>query len=91
MEHINDETLELEAATAISMMRNSDDLDRRIGVVKDRCEVANDRLAAFILTMPEGYSAEDARVFKAYICDTLEKLAEEANEQVKFERTWNKL
>ncbi len=88
---VSQETLELEAATAINAMQNSTDLDQRIGVLRDRVGVANERLAAFILTMPEGYDAEDRAVFSKYITDTLEKLAEEAHQQVKFERTWNRL
>jgi hypothetical protein len=85
------DALVAEAATALSHMRTVDDLHSRMGVLKDREEVETDRLAAFIVTMPEGYDAEDKAVFARYISDTLERLAEEAAEQVKFERTWNRL
>ena len=85
------ETLVAEAATALAKLRSVDDLEQRMGVLKDRVGVANDRLAAFLVTMPEDYSAEDRAVFITYVSQTLEAIAEQAHEQVRFERTWKRL
>lgn len=82
------ETLELEAATAVSMMRDSADLDERIGVLKERVGVASDRLAAFIVVIPEGYSAKEAAAFREYVKSDLETATKDAEAQIKFERTW---
>lgn len=54
---VDQATLELEAATAVGMLRDSNDLDKRIGVLRDRVSVSDDKLAAFIVTVPDDYSA----------------------------------
>lgn len=77
-----------EAATAISMMRTTEDLDRRIGVLKDREGVANDRLACFLVTMPEGLSADEQAVFKQEVAKSLEVIAQDAMAQVDYFKVW---
>lgn len=75
-----------EAALAVSLLKSSSDLDERMQALKDQGGVAT-----FVVTVPEGYTETDLEVFKRSVEQTLEGIAKEAHEQVKFERTWGKL
>lgn len=77
-----------EAAETVAGMRTADDLDRRIGELRDRAEVPNDRLAAFIVAVPEGYTTEDKATFKRVLSHALECAIKDAEAEVKFLRTW---
>lgn len=93
VKHVQTDTdaLIAEAATAVSIMRDSADLDARIGILNDRVGVANDRLAAFIVTMPDDYTKDEILLFKRYMVESLAQAAKETRAQIRFERTWNKL
>ncbi len=86
---VDDEMLMLEAATAVNMLRDGFDSDKRAETLKERVGVANERLVGFILPVPEGYDAKDVAVFSRFMVKAFEHLMPEAEEQVKFERTWN--
>lgn len=85
MESKLDDQIE-EAALAVSLLKSSSDLDERMQALLDR-----GRVATFVVTVPEGYSDRDMDVFKRSVMETLDGIAKEAHEQVKFERTWGKL
>lgn len=77
-----------EAATAISATRTVDDLERRLGVLRDREGVATDRLATFIVTMPEGLTPDEQAVFKQEISKSLEVIVKDAVAQVDYFKMW---
>lgn len=78
-----------ESAEVVKAMRTSADLDKRIGELKDRCEVVDERLSAFIVPTPEGLTAEEQQTFRDIITANLSFAAKQAENQIRYERTWN--
>ena len=90
MEQITEARI-IEAAEAVNLLKTSADLDQRIEDLRERCGVATDRQVTFSIDVPESYSEEDKEVFKLYVTKALAVVTDEANNQVKFERTWSNL
>ena len=81
----------VESAQAVNLLKTSRDLDQRMEHLRERGGVASDRQATFIVSVPDDYTDDEVETFKRFVTDTLAGIAKEAQEQVKFERTWAKL
>lgn len=88
MHNVDKKTLIAEAATALSMMRTSADLEQRMGILQDRAEVDTGRLAAFIVTVPEGYTPEEVAVFNRVIDEAVSKAVQSAVSEVAYFQMW---
>lgn len=80
-----------EAAQAVTLTRTAAELEERAGVLTSRVGVANDRLAVFMVVVPDGYTPEQAAAFKREISKSLNQITADAESEVAYRTMWDKL
>lgn len=78
-----------EAAGQVHAIETVDDLHARMDVQRDRLEVPNDRLQAFIVTIPDGYTPSERARFTKLINEALVPVVSDAMLDIDHQRTWS--
>jgi hypothetical protein len=77
-----------ESATAFSLINNVAAFEQRTGTLRERGGVAKERLATFVVTVPNDVQDDEIELFRKYVAWALDVAVNAAVSEVKYTRTW---